>query len=105
MSRARGLALAALLLLPVAPVVAQDAAPPVDRFQILLMTMGPGEAVWTRFGHNAIVIIDTIAGENRVYNYGTFDFAAPGFVQRFVQGRPRYWLGVSDWQRTLAEYT
>ncbi|MCA9720986.1 MAG: hypothetical protein KC489_01015, partial [Gemmatimonadetes bacterium] len=52
-----------------------------------------------------IVIIDTIAGENRVYNYGTFDFAAPGFVQRFVQGRPRYWLGVSDWQRTLAEYT
>ncbi|MEZ4379407.1 MAG: DUF4105 domain-containing protein [Gemmatimonadales bacterium] len=105
MNRARGLALAALLLLPVAPVVAQDAAPPVDRFQVLLMTMGPGEAVWTRFGHNAIVIIDTIAGENRVYNYGTFDFAAPGFVQRFVQGRPRYWLGVSDWQRTLADYT
>jgi hypothetical protein len=68
------------------------------------MTMGPGEAVWTRFGHNAIVIVDTVAGEDRVYNYGTFDFAQPGFIRRFVEGRPRYWLGVSDWNRTLQEY-
>lgn len=78
---------------------------PVDRYQVLLMTMGPGAAVYERFGHNALVIRDTIARETLVYNYGSFDFAAPGFVRRFVEGRPRYWLAVDDWDHTIQSYS
>lgn len=92
----------AITVLPIATMPAQA---PVDRYQVLLMTMGPGASVYERFGHNAIVIRDTVARQDWVYNYGSFDFAAPGFVGRFVEGRPRYWLAVGDWQRTLELYT
>lgn len=92
----------ASLLLPLACLTGQV---PVDRYQVLLMTMGPGASVYERFGHNAIVIRDTVARRDWVYNYGSFDFAAPGFVRRFVEGRPRYWLAVDDWDHTLQSYT
>jgi hypothetical protein len=77
---------------------------PIDRYQILVMTMGPGKAVYERFGHNAIVVVDTVLRRDWVYNYGTFDFAQPGFVRRFVEGRPLYWLGVAGWDATLRSY-
>ncbi len=73
--------------------------------QVFLMTMGPGATVYERYGHNAIWIRDAVTGSDLVYNYGTFDFAAPGFVMNFVKGRPRYWLGVSDLEGTLWQYT
>ncbi|MEO8479706.1 MAG: DUF4105 domain-containing protein [Gemmatimonadota bacterium] len=92
----------AMAILPLTAAVAQE---PIDRYQVLLMTMGPGAAVYERFGHNAIVIRDTVAGRDWVYNYGSFDFAAPGFVGRFIEGRPRYWLAVDDWEHTLQSYT
>jgi len=87
------------------PCTVLTAQAPVDRYQVLLMTMGPGAAVYERFGHNAIVIVDTVAHRDWVYNYGSFDFAAPGFVGRFVEGRPRYWLAVDGWTHTLEVYT
>lgn len=77
---------------------------PQDRLQVMLMTMGPGREVWSRFGHDAIVIADTVAGTTLVYNYGTFDFNQPGFIRNFVEGRPRYWLGVATWNQTIREY-
>lgn len=92
----------ACLALPTARGAAQA---PVDRYQVLLMTMGPGAEVYERFGHNAIVIVDTVAHRDWVYNYGSFDFAAPGFVRRFIEGRPRYWLAVDSWAHTLESYT
>lgn len=77
---------------------------PGARLQVFLMTMGPGAMVYERFGHNAIWVRDTVSGADAVYNYGTFDFAQPGFIGRFVMGRPQYWLGVSDLATTLRTY-
>jgi hypothetical protein len=77
---------------------------PGARLQVFLMTMGPGVMVYERFGHNAIWVRDTVSGADAVYNYGTFDFAQPGFLGRFVMGRPQYWLGVSDLATTLRTY-
>lgn len=77
---------------------------PGARLQVFLMTMGPGAMVYERFGHNAIWVRDTVSGADAVYNYGTFDFAQPGFIGRFVMGRPMYWLGVSDLATTLRTY-
>ncbi|PKM01713.1 MAG: hypothetical protein CVV17_06700, partial [Gammaproteobacteria bacterium HGW-Gammaproteobacteria-7] len=72
--------------------------------QTFLVTMGPGADVYERFGHNAIWIRDTTSGLDLVYNYGTFDFDEPGFVGRFVFGRPRYWLDVGTIDGTLRLY-
>lgn len=90
------------------PTAAQEPQPDEtagESLQVFLMTMGPGASVYERYGHNAIWIRDAVAGTDLVYNYGTFDFAAPGFVMNFVKGRPRYWLGVSDLDWTLRQYT
>lgn len=72
--------------------------------QVFLMTMGPGEHVWERFGHNALWIRDTIAGTDLIYNYGMFDFDAPGFTWNFVKGRPLYWVEAMDLETTIRIY-
>lgn len=59
---------------------------------IYLMTMGPGKAVWERFGHNAIWVHDPERGTDKAYNYGLFDLRQQGFLIRFLQGRMWYWM-------------
>ncbi len=102
----RRLAGAALLLMlcPAVSMVAAQPPAPVDRLQVYLMTMGPGAEVYERFSHNAIWIRDTTTGAELVYNFGTYDFNEPGFIGRFVQGRPRYILSVATLEATLREY-
>jgi hypothetical protein len=71
---------------------------------VYLITMGPGEAVWERFGHNALWIQDNRTGVGRAYNYGLFSFAQENFIVRFVQGRPEYWMEGFDVQPHLRYY-
>ena len=75
---------------------AQETAPPprgaADELTVYLMTMGPGEAVWERFGHNAIWIHDPARGTDEAYNYGLFDLRQENFLVRFLQGRMWYWM-------------
>jgi hypothetical protein len=56
------------------------------------MTMGPGAAVWERFGHNAIWIDDPSARPDTSYNYGLFDFRQENFLLRFIRGQMWYWM-------------
>lgn len=72
--------------------------PPIDgnRLAVYLITIGPGPAIWERFGHNAIWIRDTVTGEGIAYDYGNFSFAEPGFVANFARGRMLYWMGRRD---------
>lgn len=71
---------------------------------VYLTTMGPGDLVYEKFGHNAIWIRDSLTGTTISYNYGIFDFRQERFITRFVQGRMLYQMGVDDAQRQLAEY-
>ena len=68
------------------------------------MTMGPGDAVWERFGHNAIRVVDASRGTDSVYNWGTFDFEQPNFVQRFMTGNTEYWMQADGMAETIAAY-
>jgi hypothetical protein len=68
------------------------------------MTMGPGDEVWERFGHNAIRIVDAARGTDSVYNWGTFDFQQPNFIQRFMTGNTEYWLQDDGMAETVAAY-
>jgi len=75
---------------------AQETAPrprgPAAPLTVYLMTMGPGTAVWERFGHNAIWIHDPERGTDQAYNYGLFDLRQENFLVRFLQGRMWYWM-------------
>ena len=79
-------------------------APVGANLRIHLVTVGQGPAIWERFGHNAIVVEDSVTGKATAYDYGRFDFAAKGFVLRFVQGKMHYWMASTDAHRLLAYY-
>jgi hypothetical protein len=84
-----------------APPPAPAAAP--DPLSIYVMTFGPGDHPFFKFGHDAILVRDRAAGSERVYNFGTFRFA-PGLIGEFLQGRLTYWLSVSPLPVTMASY-
>ena len=72
--------------------------------EVSLLTMLPGDEVYSIFGHTAFRVTDPALGLDRTYNYGTFDFDQPFFIARFARGLLDYQLSVSTWDRTLAQY-
>jgi hypothetical protein len=76
----------------VAPRLRGPDGPPGSELRVYLMTMGPGAAVWERFGHNAIWIDDLSEEPDTTYNYGLFDFRQENFLLRFIRGQMWYWM-------------
>ncbi len=74
---------------------------------ISLLTILPGEELYTAFGHTAIRVRDPVHRLDLVYNYGTFDFEESGFYWKFIRGELRYFLSrapftlVSDHYRNV----
>lgn len=66
------------------------------RLAVYLVTFGPGPRIWERFGHNAILIRDTVTGEGVAYDYGRFSFDEKRFFIGFARGRMQYWMGRED---------
>jgi hypothetical protein len=96
---------AALLLMAApAPAPAQADTHAGERLRVFLMTMGPGDAVWERFGHNAIWIHDPLTVSDPAYNWGLFDFDQPGFIRRFLRGRMLYWMEGLDAELSIRHY-
>lgn len=83
-----------LLLLPFAG-IAQTLS---DSAQISLMTVAPGEFVYSTFGHSAIRVKDPGTRFDRCYNYGTFDFEQPNFLLKFCQGKLLYNLDIESYR-------
>ena len=82
-----------------APLAAQDGpasdtlpAEPGSELRVWLLTAGPGEAVWERFGHNALRVLDTRTGRDVAYNWGIFDFNQVDFIPRFLKGQMLYMM-------------
>jgi hypothetical protein len=93
-----------------APVVREVAAPPAPAsvragpLTVTLVTFGVGDAVWERFGHNALWIHDARTRSDVAYNWGLFDFEQPGFFRRFLTGDTRYWMGGEDAFAMISAY-
>lgn len=68
------------------------AADPGTELRVWLVTAGPGDAVWERYGHNAIRVLNTRTGRDVSYNWGIFDFQQVDFIPRFLQGRMLYMM-------------
>ncbi|KZC39199.1 MULTISPECIES: lipoprotein N-acyltransferase Lnb domain-containing protein [Rhodanobacter] len=84
------LLLALLLLAALSPAHAGIANAPGANLEVSLVTYGPGETYWERFGHDAIELRDTVSGEAVNFNYGVFDFSEKNFFVNFARGRMHY---------------
>lgn len=69
--------------------------------KVSLITVSPGEELYSSFGHNALWVSDPMQGIDKVYNYGTFDFRTEGFYIKFMRGTLPYQLSVSPMYYTM----
>jgi hypothetical protein len=87
-----------------APESAAGAASAADSLAVEVWTFGPGDHPFTKFGHNAIRILDRSAGVDVAYNFGTFAFGSTSLIGEFLQGRLRYWLSFARTAATARAY-
>ena len=60
--------------------------------RISLLTVAPGEELYSTFGHSALRVTDSVNNSDIVYNYGSFNFDEPGFYRKFIRGKLNYYL-------------
>jgi len=72
--------------------------------QISVITILPGNELYSKFGHSAIRIKDTKNKIDWVFNYGTFDFNTPNFYLKFVKGKLNYMLSIQPFYSFYNEY-
>ena len=70
-----------------------NAPQPGSEITVTLITVGLGQEVFERFGHNALWFHDSSTGEDVAYEWGLFSFLEPHFLARFLTGANRYWMG------------
>jgi len=72
--------------------------------RISLITCTPGAELYSVFGHNALRIVDSAAGTDIAYNFGTFNFNDPDFYTKFVRGKLMYYLSQENFNDFLFSY-
>jgi len=72
--------------------------------EISLLTCGPGEELYSIFGHSAFRVFDVKNNIDRVYNYGTFNFETDYFYIKFASGRLLYYLDTEDFMSFASSY-
>jgi hypothetical protein len=72
--------------------------------RISLITCTPGAELYSVFGHNALRIVDSAAGTDIAYNFGTFNFDDPDFYTKFVRGKLQYFLSQENFTDFLFAY-
>ncbi len=104
----RRLFIALLLLCVCLPAARRTEAQPLDtlsaRAQLSLLTILPGDAIYSMYGHSALRVHDPVQGIDRIYNYGTFSFESLFFLPKFLYGNLRYRLSVAPYRRALLHY-
>ncbi len=83
-------------------IYSQDSQPRESK--ITLLTIAPGDDVYSVFGHSAIRVKGQKGAEDQIYNYGTFSFSQPNFLLNFLRGRLLYSLSRSKYDRFLFTY-
>jgi Domain of unknown function (DUF4105) len=57
-----------------------------SQVDIFLATRDIGHEVYTKYGHTIVRVIDHQNQTDIAYNWGTFDFSAPDYIPKFLQG-------------------
>jgi hypothetical protein len=76
----------------------------IPETKVFLLTISPGTATYSIYGHSALRIINPEQNTDLVYNWGIFDFSTPYFVWKFAKGRLMYELGVDTYDKFLQIY-
>ena len=71
--------------------------------EISVLTIEPGEELYSVFGHTAIRIKDAGQNTDLIYNFGTFDFSTECFYMKFIRGDLQYYLSVYPYSDLLYE--
>lgn len=85
--------------------VNEEATAWLDSVDISLLTCGPGQEVWSYYGHTALRIQDKGHGTDVAVNWGMFSFRQSFFILRFVFGLTDYQIDIYPMNDFLAEYT
>jgi len=75
-----------------------------DSAKVSLLTCGPGDELYAKFGHTAIRVHDPANHLDISFNYGYFDFNIDGFYYKFVKGETDYQLGIAETSEFFLEY-
>ncbi|MAZ37614.1 MAG: hypothetical protein CL842_09215 [Crocinitomicaceae bacterium] len=84
------------------PVIAQPINLSPDA-KISLLTCGPGNDLYSIFGHTAIRIKDQAQNIDAAFNYGTFAFSEDFYFQ-FTMGKLNYRLAIEPYSGFVASY-
>ncbi|MEO6136747.1 MAG: DUF4105 domain-containing protein [Ginsengibacter sp.] len=68
------------------------AQPDECHLRISLLTVSPGDDLYSTFGHSALRVTDSANNTDIVYGFGTFNFDEPGFYIKFTRGKLMYYL-------------
>lgn len=68
---------------------------------VSLLTIAPGDELYSTFGHSGIRIKDPIQQLDIVYNYGAFDFRTKGFYLKFLRGTLPYQISLNYFQNEI----
>jgi hypothetical protein len=72
--------------------------------RISIITCGPGEDLYSLFGHTAIRIVDSATHTDIVYNWGGFTFDQPDFYLKFLRGKLLYYSSADSYADFMYEY-
>lgn len=99
------LLLSSLPFLTVSNLHAQDIlTEEMSKVDISLLTCGPGDQVYSLYGHTAIRIQDQRNGQDLVINYGAFNMEKSNFLLNFVFGKADYEMEIILYPYFESEY-
>ena len=74
----------------------------LDKVNIYIQTVDPGNLVYDNFGHTLVRVEDKKENRNYVFNWGVFSFGEPvSFALDFYRGYLNYTLGISGYSSML----
>lgn len=78
--------------------------PETDSIRLSLLTCAPGQEIYALFGHTGVRYEHPKKNIDLVFNYGMFNFNAPGFIWKFTRGETDYLLDVTKYSYFAAAY-
>ena len=72
--------------------------------RISLLTCGPGQDLYSIWGHTGVRVIDSVRQGDIVFNYGTFDDSDPLFYIKFTRGIMMYSVSAYSFRNFMEEY-
>ena len=75
-----------------------------EEIRVFILTVSPGEKVWSSFGHSLIWISNGQKDIDESFNFGTFDPRQPNLLYKYLNGELVYWLEAQPFLPDLARY-